>query len=196
MPNELFLPVLKDGKYGFIDRDKNLIIKPKYKYVSDRFRDGYCVITYIKKIRKSVKWVFGYIDIYGNTSIMLHLESATEFNEGMSKIKINNKYGYIDTSLREVIRPKYDCAANFRQGLAGIKLNKRWGFINKTGKIVIDPTYTYVNQFFEDRALVELKNKYGYIDKNGDMIISPEFDIATDFSEGLAYVSEDGEKYG
>ena len=160
MSKELFLPVLKDGKYGFIDKDKNLIIKHKYKHVSDRFRDGYCVITYIKRIRKSMKWVFGYIDTSGNVSLFLHLENATEFNECMSKIKINNKYGYMDTSLNEAIKPKFDCAANFREGVAGIKLNKRWGFINKLGEIIIDPNYTYVNQFFEDRALIEKKNKY------------------------------------
>ena len=69
MSKELFLPVLKDGKYGFIDKDINLIIKHKYKHVSDRFRDGYCVITYIKRIRKSMKWVFGYIDTSGNVSL-------------------------------------------------------------------------------------------------------------------------------
>ena len=54
---DLFLPVLRDGKYGFIDKDKNIIIKPRFKYVSERFRDGYCVVTYIKKIRKSIRWV-------------------------------------------------------------------------------------------------------------------------------------------
>ena len=46
---ELFLPILKDGKYGFINKNKDIVIKPKFKYVSERFKDGYCVITYIKK---------------------------------------------------------------------------------------------------------------------------------------------------
>ena len=30
---ELILPILKDGKYGFIDSDFNMAIKPKYNYV-------------------------------------------------------------------------------------------------------------------------------------------------------------------
>ena len=49
---ELFLPILKNGKYGFINKDKEIVIKPKFKYVSERFKDGYCVITYIKRIQK------------------------------------------------------------------------------------------------------------------------------------------------
>ena len=61
---KLFLPILKNGKYGFVDSENNLVIKPKFKYVSERFREGYCVITYIKRIRKSIRWVFGYIDEY------------------------------------------------------------------------------------------------------------------------------------
>ena len=48
---ELILPILVDGKYGFIDGDYNMAIKPKYNYVSNRFKEGYCVVTYIKKIR-------------------------------------------------------------------------------------------------------------------------------------------------
>ena len=52
---ELFLPILRDGKYGFINKNRDIVIKPKFKYVSDRFKDVYCVVTYIKKIRKSVR---------------------------------------------------------------------------------------------------------------------------------------------
>ena len=55
---ELILPILKDGKYGFIDSDFNMAIKPKYNYVSSRFKEGYCIITYIKKIRNNTKWIF------------------------------------------------------------------------------------------------------------------------------------------
>ena len=58
---ELILPILVDGKYGFIDGDYNMAIKPKYNYVSNRFKEGYCVVTYIKKIRHNTKWIFGYI---------------------------------------------------------------------------------------------------------------------------------------
>ena len=65
---ELILPILKDGKYGFIDSDFNMAIKPKYNYVSSRFKEGYCIITYIKKIRNNTKWIFGYIDKEGNTN--------------------------------------------------------------------------------------------------------------------------------
>ncbi len=72
--NELFLPILRNGKYGFINRNKDIVISPKFKYVSDRFKDGYCVITYIKKIQKSVKWVFGYIDKSGYTQVFLHFD--------------------------------------------------------------------------------------------------------------------------
>ena len=52
---ELILPILVDGKYGFIDGDYNMAIKPKYNYVSNRFKEGYCVVTYIKKIRDNTK---------------------------------------------------------------------------------------------------------------------------------------------
>ena len=33
---ELFLPILRDGKYGFVDKEGNIVVKPKFKYVSER----------------------------------------------------------------------------------------------------------------------------------------------------------------
>ena len=136
---ELFLPILIDGKYGFINKNKNIVVKPKFKYVSDRFKEGYCVITYIKKIRKSVRWVFGYIDKSGHNNIFLHLDSASEFNDGLARIKVNGKYGYIDKSLDIVINPIFESSSNFKDGLAGVRINKKWGFINRSGNIVIKP---------------------------------------------------------
>ena len=48
MSRELILPILIDGKYGFIDNEYKMAIKPKYNYVSSRFKEGYCIVTYIK----------------------------------------------------------------------------------------------------------------------------------------------------
>ena len=91
---ELILPILRDGKYGFIDSNYNLAIKPRFNYVSSRFKEGYCIVTYIKKIRNDTKWVFGYMDCYGNTNYFLQLESANEFHEGLSKIRVKGKYHF------------------------------------------------------------------------------------------------------
>lgn len=137
---KLFLPILKNGKYGFVDSENNLVIKPKFKYVSERFREGYCVITYIKRIRKSIRWVFGYIDEYGKNNIFIHLDSASDFSEGLSRIKFEGRYGYIDKNLSEVIETKYESASNFSEGMAGIKINKRWGYIDKNGNTIIKPS--------------------------------------------------------
>ena len=168
---ELILPILVDGKYGFIDGDYNMAIKPKYNYVSNRFKEGYCVVTYIKKIRHNTKWIFGYINPKGNTNFFLQLESANQFYNGLSKIRIDGKYGFFNHNLQEEIKPMYKSALNFNENLCGVKINKKWGFINKKGVMIIDPKFSYVNSFNNGRALVEIKNRYGYIDKKGDIVI-------------------------
>ena len=166
---ELILPILKDGKYGFIDSDFNMAIKPKYNYVSSRFKEGYCIITYIKKIRNNTKWIFGYIDKEGNTNFFLQLESASQFYEGLSKVRIDGKYGFLNYSLKEEIKPIYKSALNFNENLCGVRINKKWGFINHKGVMVINPMFSYVNNFYNGRALVEIKNRYSYINKKGEI---------------------------
>ncbi|MEG0856989.1 MAG: WG repeat-containing protein [Terrisporobacter sp.] len=159
----LILPILRDGKYGFVDKSHRIAIKPRFNYVSNRFKEGYCVVTYIKKIRSTTKWVFGYIDKSGKTNFFLQLESANDFSEGMSKIRVNGKYGFINKSFIEAIEPKYEGALNFSEDLCGVRINKKWGYIDKKGNMIIEPKFSYINNFYNGRALVESKNKYKYI---------------------------------
>lgn len=87
MSKELILPILKDGKYGFIDSNYKIAIKPKYNYVSTRFKEGYCIITYIKKIRNNTKWVFGYIDNRGNVNFFYSLKVQISFMRDYQKLE-------------------------------------------------------------------------------------------------------------
>jgi len=156
----LFLPILKNGKYGFINEKGKTVINPRFKNVSSRFSDGYSKIVYIKKLSSSIRWVFGYIDKTGEIKIFLHWEDVGDFSEELSYIKINGKYGYIDTSLEEVINPKFELACDFNEGLASVRYEKKWGYINKKGDFAINPTYSYVSSFKEGIALVEHKKNH------------------------------------
>ena len=125
----------------------------------------------------------GYVDKYYKTG---------DFFEGLTKVRLNNKYGFIDKSEKVVIPIKYNDISDFKEGWAKVKLHNKYGFINKSGKVVIPLKYGYISDFEEGLAKVYLDGKYIYIDKSGKVI---KYDNIHNFKEGLAKVELNG-KYG
>ena len=134
---------------------------------------------------------------------LLHKESNTllcrrwydniyVFEEGLTKVKLNNKWGYIDKTGKEVIPLKYDFACDFFGGLAKVRLNGKWGFIDKTDREICPCKYDAADIFSEGLAVVELHGKYGFIDKTGREVVPCKYDYADDFFEGLARVQLNG----
>jgi hypothetical protein len=87
-------------------------------------------------------------------------DNAGYFSEGLTPVKLNNKWGFIDKTGKEVIPIKYDNAGYFSEGLAPVKLNGKCGFIDKTGKEVIPIKYDNVSKIF----LYELDDEIFNID--------------------------------
>ena len=70
--------MIKNDKYGYIDKQGNEVIPCKYDYAGG-FRDG---ITTVKKNGK-----YGYIDKQGNEVVACKYDYAGGFSDGMAVVK-------------------------------------------------------------------------------------------------------------
>lgn len=164
-----------NGKYGYIDKSGEFIIKPQFDIASKKFNEGLASVQFNGK--------YGYIDKSGNIIIEPKFDDARDFSEGLAIIKVNNKYGFIDKTGKIIIEPKFNFAKDFKNGLACIGVDtdevsskeKNYGYINKEGKTIIEPKFKIPSNFSEGLALNTLDNKtYGYIDKVGEFKIKPK----------------------
>lgn len=215
------IPYRKGEKWGFCDKDKNIIIKPSYnqvnffdnnlavvKSINGKFgciqKDDkefipfkYDIIDYFKEGRAIVKinskW--GFIDSLGNEIIPLSYDYVNRFYDGLAVVKMNDKYGFVDIDGKEVITLRFDVANRFLNGLARVKLNGKWGIINKDGKEVILVKYDSLGIYKEGLAPFKLKSKWGFIDANGKEIIPAKYEDVNGFSEGYASIRING-KWG
>src|SRR5580704_3248897 len=98
-----------------------------------------------------------------------------DFDEGLSRWKIGNKYGFIDRSGNLIIAPQFDLAFHFSEGLAAVRVGKNWCYVHKTGKMVIAlRPFAHVEDFRHGLAFVNTKDgKYGYIDRQGRYVWTP-----------------------
>ena len=169
------LAMIEDnGKVGFIDLVKRVIIPLKYDY-AEPFIDGLALVCIEDK--------YGFIDRTDKVIIPLKYDYAGPFIDGLALVRLGNKYGAIDITGKPIIPIEYDAPIVFSEGLAKVKSGNKWGFINKVGTVVVPIIYDKANDFCNGLALVRLKDKYGFIDRTGQEIIPIEYDYAESFSE-------------
>jgi WG containing repeat len=131
----------QNNRYGYMDRQGNVIIQPKFDNVGI-FSEGLAWVEINKKL--------GYIDKTGKIKIPLRFDDAVfdsrkgDFDGGLAKVCLNSKCGYIDRTGKIVIPLKFDdVARKFSDGLAWVKIDKRLGYVDRTGKVKISPQFAY-----------------------------------------------------
>jgi hypothetical protein len=196
------IPIKSGDKWGYIDKTGNLKITAQFDE-AHLFRDGLALI-------KTKEDKYGYIDENGNFLIKANYKAANSFSEELACVVMENgKPQYINTKGEVVFTTDADLCGGFSEGMAPVKIKGKWGYIDKTGKIIINAEYENANKFSEGLAAVakiignKKEKKWGFIDKEGNVKIdfqfiedTTNFSSPSYFSEGIAFVSNDGKKWG
>lgn len=186
--------VKKNGKWGFIDKNGEVIVPIEYIFVND-YNEGFAGVILTKEIldektnvlKKVLKW--GFIDGKGNVIIPFLYDTAESFHEGLVGVVLNHKIGFIDKIGKVVIPFVYDYRSEMRfdkNGLVPVFQNNKHGVINKLGQTVLPFQYDNFIVYYNTLAPYEksipnlyawviLNGKWGGIDINGKPIIPIEF---------------------
>jgi hypothetical protein len=186
--------IVRNGKWGFMDRTGRVAIAPAFYDERDFFHGLAAVET------PQGKW--GFIDENGKLVIAARFDDVRDFIEELAPVRIDRKWGYIDTSGRMAVEPRFQSAGEFHEGLARIHV---WSKVTCTSRaFTSDDAPSYAFHLLEDDKsdLPECfpqGGKFGYIDKTGKVVIAPQFFVAQDFADGLAAVRVEetaGSKFG
>ena len=189
----------KDGKYGYIDENLNIVIEPQYGSGSD-FSSGLCAV-------KKKEGLYSYIDKWGNVvippSVALGLEFTGEIapfsNEENAPGNPFALYGFINKKGVITIPPRYIVAIPTEDGYYQVssKLTQR-GLVDSTGREIIPPIYDLPIGIGHNNTLfsVSKKNKFGFVDGNGNVVIPLNYSYASPFAEDYAYVISSKNRYG
>lgn len=124
-------------------------------------------------------------------------ENASDFEEGMAPVLLNNKWGYIDNKGKNIIDFKFEYASSLAEGY-GVVLDKNYyKYIDKNGAFLSKKEYNRASAFSENLAAFSNigEKKFGFLDTKEVVRISPTFDRVKSFSEGLAPAKKDN-KWG
>lgn len=144
----------KDYRWGYIDREGNMVIEPQY-HAAWNFHEGLAAVK--------VDWARGYIDREGKYVVELKYQYAGPFRDGKAKVMLDDVWEYIDHEGKKVgdAEPEKmvdDTVAP--EEPTPMAKGKKFGYVDAEGKFVIKPKFIQAKPFSEGRAavLVEIKD--------------------------------------
>jgi hypothetical protein len=184
-------PIKLNGKYGFIDKNSNILMKPvvRAQEIGDYSTD------------KIVFMSFDFFEILDNTAgnvIIPHqdlnYEEISEFKQGLARVKRSGRYGFINTEGKLVIGLQFHNADSFSEDLAAVKIEDKWGYIDKSGEMIVAAQFDYCGGFSGGLAAFKKNNRFGFLDKTGRIMVEPKYDECYSFKDDLAIVVKAGKR--
>jgi len=164
--------VKQGGKYGLLDKQGGILIRPVYDDVFLLKNDkGKQTIPAVACVRKQGK--YGFLELVEKQILPTNYDKIAF----LQQLEIQEK-DKITTHL-----------------LLKIQQNGKWGLMNLTDKEEIPIEFDDIQPFQYGFALVKKAGKYGFIDLKGREKIAIKYDYAQSFLHGIA-IAKKGEYFG
>lgn len=162
MPSANIFWVFKNGKYGMVDQEGEVIAQCAYDNVFSSKVDGLFIVSQDGK--------YGIINSYGWQTIPCMLDKVSTTSTDLMVGIMDGQFGLIDASGELIIPCENEEITDFFDGMAGIRREGKCGFINTEGTLVIPMIYDGVTHFSAGVARVMKDGNYDYIDKTGKSV--------------------------
>lgn len=192
----VYYHVLKDGLWGVVDNENNIILEPCLPFIRSMFGgEGYCFEGFGANGLGMVflNQRYGMIDTQGNFVIPAEYETAFQFSRGSSVMRKNGKYGLISESGEILLQPVYEQIDGDQDGVRRIKADGKYGYIKTDGTFIAEPQYEdAAYRFTQLTARVKQNGKWGVINIYGRPLTEIIYDEVSDFCDGYARVNLNG----
>ncbi|BBI30866.1 WG repeat-containing protein [Cohnella abietis] len=126
--SEGLLKVKFKGKYGFMNKKGELVVKAQYESI-DPFIGGVARISKSDPKNARAYPKYGFVDKKGKEIIPAKYDYVGMFSEGLADVRQNGKWGFVDQTGKVIVKLQFDDALSYSEGLAAVKVNGKWGYI-------------------------------------------------------------------
>jgi hypothetical protein len=172
-------PFEQDGKWGYKNYYKEVVIQPQYQEAKD-FYNNFAVVKLNDK--------YGYIDKNGKPLGTISYEYAIGIDQNnVGAVFQNGKWGLINQKGKMTTGFIYEEVMLHHHTIPAKKEGK-WGVIDAKGKTLLGFNYEYTNYASDSYFPVQINELFGFVDSKGKTLIPFEYTNAYGFYKGLAEV--------
>lgn len=158
-----FAAFYEAGKWGYEDRDGNIVIPAEYDEAGD-FIKGLAIV------KKDGKW--GVITPTGKEIYKCLYDTIAPFSDNnIALAAIDQSWYYLNANGKVQSLPSDLTFYSYHNGLAKVKKVTRghahYGYVDTKGYFVIDPIFEQASDFFGENAFVTLNGKHYSINNKG-----------------------------
>ena len=180
------IPYNKNGKWGYSDSLRNIVIPCEYDSVNF-FQNGFAVVgNCIDKVCLS-----GVIDMKGKLIVPVQYDKIEDFNEaGVAKAYRGDNLGIVDKSGKEIVPCIYTLISapwnNYKDYMTKVSLDGKVGLINHKGIVSLPVQYDQIGGVFPyywrrsefKIPIIEFKlnERHGFADSIGNILVHAQYD--------------------
>ncbi len=184
--NSVFLPFMKNGKYGFMNEDGQIIIDAKFQFV-EGFNEGLSSFAENDKV--------GFIDKKGNIRIAPKYDGVSAIVQGLFIVENDDLFGLIDRKGKVIMPCKYNDIGELSEGFIYASIDEEYFYANYNGLQLFTESLISASDFENNHAIVETETGVGVIDRMGAFLLPPLYNQLNWISDSLLSFSEN-EQFG
>ncbi|PWJ41880.1 WG repeat-containing protein [Sediminitomix flava] len=164
-----YFPVVKDGKWGAIDKTGKVIIPFTYKHLSS-FNIQNLAIAETENGK-------GVINHLGNEILPFSFQKVQTLSNGQAIVWENFKVGVVTLENKEIIKPSFDAITFETEGIYRLLKDGKFGLSKSDGEIILPTEYLSIESLGQKNiARINKENKYGLVNSLGELIAEPKYD--------------------
>src|SRR6185369_1592846 len=182
--------LMKDGKYGILDKKGKTIFPFEYDYLvmypllsnhaATRKKDGNTVLFGVVNMQHKQVVPTEYDEIRGDGNMLV--------------VKKDGKYGLFDAAGKKIFDTEFTALEPFAaDGVLRAEKAGECGLVDMNGKWLFQKNKGVYTIYGSGQGMVQVavSGKYGFLDKSGNEVILTKFDNASNFEPiGLARVGQ------
>lgn len=142
--NLFLIPIIGNGKIGFINKNEKIIINPQFEEMKDEFFTEDSLV----RVKRDSKW--GVIDAFGKVRIPFNNQEINKYGDGLYEIRVGlggrDSRGLVDSN-NNIIVPLgvYGNFYYYKEFAIIITLDNKYGAMDKHGAVIVPPIYDSIN---------------------------------------------------
>lgn len=188
---EGFAVVKKDGRYGVVNTDGELITPCVFDKIFD-YKNGFALAVREGKC--------GVLDSTGQLCIPCRFDRLCDWDRwwldgsiynGLAMVKLNGKYGLINLNGKQT-SVSFDEIKSYYRGFAKVKKNGKYGLVNANCELIVPCKYDEIYGPEDGPWIVTSGNKKGAIDSEGNELIPCIFEDLKLYHNELMHSTDGG----